>query len=217
MRIAIYTAIFGKYKTFNLPETKISGWDFVSFLGEGGNIDAKKFKLLPHRYLPQYDVSVWIDGSIIIIDDIIPVIEKYLKEDDFVVLAHPGDHKHLSIYEEAEKCIQFGKGDAFKVKGQIDAYKREGCPEDREVIATGIIIRRHNKPNIIEFNEAWWNEIQKYSVKDQISFPYVAWKHQLEYKKIYTTHPQLKTLGILGASWFKKIYGEYWFKKKDGG
>lgn len=218
MRIAVYTAMFGPNGDFThdedkqgqklrLPETKIIGWDFVSFLGGGGRIDARRIKMLPHRYLPQYDVSVWIDGKIVIIDDPIPAIKEYMNEVDFVVLAHPGDHRHLSIYEEAERCIQFNKGNPVKIKAQIEEYRRVGCPEDREVVATGVLIRNHNKLNIVEFNEAWWNEIQKFSDRDQISFPYVAWKYKLKYKKIRSTHEAFESLGVVGASWFKKIYG----------
>ena len=218
MRIAVYTAIFGPNGDFThdenkdgqklrLPETPIDKWHFISFLGGGNRIDARRFKMLPHKYLPEYDVSIWIDGKIIITDDIMQPVKEYLKEVNFIVLAHPGDHRHLSIYEEAERCIAFNKGDPIAIKRQIEAYKKEGCPEDREVVATGVLIRRHHDPDVIKFNEAWWAEIQKHSVRDQISFPYVAWKHNLKYKKIVSTHEYFRSLGVVGANWFKKIYG----------
>ncbi|RXK88747.1 DUF616 domain-containing protein [Chlorobaculum sp. 24CR] len=43
------------------------------------------------------------------------------------------------------------------------------------------ILRRHNQPNIIRFSELWWQELQRHSKRDQLSFAYVARNEQLEY------------------------------------
>ena len=39
----------------------------------------------------------------------------------------------------------------------------------------GILLRRKNL-KVSLFNNKWWHEINKGSIRDQISFPYVEWK-----------------------------------------
>lgn len=206
--IVIYTGIFGGHGRG--LKVKIPGsldyYDFVPFLGNGDRMDARKIKHLPHRYLSEYEISMWIDGDIEILSDIYPMITNLMKKSNFVCLAHPQEKKGLTIYKEAERCITFRRGCPHKVKAQMEAYKKAGCPIDTPVISSTILIRRHNAAEIVKFSEAWWKEIQKHSSRDQVSFPYVAWKQKLHYLKIYTDHPESKALGVEGAAWFKKSY-----------
>ena len=59
-----YTSIFGKFD--DIENSKLpKGWDFKSFsennnlpLYKDNNRNAKKFKLLPHRYLKNYEYSL---------------------------------------------------------------------------------------------------------------------------------------------------------------
>lgn len=206
--IVIYTGIFGGHGRG--LKIKIPGnldyYDFVPFLGGGDRMDARKVKHLPHKYLSEYEISMWIDGDVEILKIIHPMIEGIMKKTNFACLAHPQDKKNLTIYQEAQRCITFRRGCPHKVKAQADAYKKEGCPADSPVISSTILIRRHNAPEIIKFSEAWWKEIQKRSSRDQVSFPYVAWKQKLHYIKIYTSHKHKDALGVEGADWFKKSY-----------
>lgn len=50
-------------------------------------------------------------------------------------------------------------------------------PENNGLISTGVILRRHNDPKIIETMDAWWNEVENFSKRDQMSFNYIAWKY----------------------------------------
>ena len=49
-------------------------------------------------------------------------------------------------------------------------------PKNNGLWANGVLIRKHNDPDIIKMNEMWWQEIQNGSRRDQLSAPYVAWK-----------------------------------------
>ena len=88
------------------------------------------------------------------------------------------------MYREAEVCLLQKVGNPESVKRQIKAYKKEKCPVNVEAVMLSIIIRRHNKPSVIKFGEEWWKQINKYSYRDQISFPYVAWKQKFRYIKM---------------------------------
>ena len=84
MKIAVYTSIFGKYDVLHEDQFKMEGVDYLCFTDEDlksntwniiksiplyndPNRNAKKYKILPHRYLKDYDYSVWIDGNILVI------------------------------------------------------------------------------------------------------------------------------------------------------
>ena len=53
----------------------------------------------------------------------------------------------------------------------------EGLPENAGLIEANVLIRRHNNPLIRELMEDWWEQLRVHGRRDQISFPYVAWKH----------------------------------------
>ena len=75
-RGVIYTSVFGNYD--DIVEQKLpDGWDWKYFSEENSvssysdnTRNAKKYKILPHRYLKEYDYSIWIDGNILVISDI---------------------------------------------------------------------------------------------------------------------------------------------------
>ena len=45
------------------------------------------------------------------------------------------------------------------------------------MIQSGILFRKHNNKNVIEFQEKWWNEVLTKSKRDQLSFNYIKWKN----------------------------------------
>ena len=48
--------------------------------------EARKYKLLPHRFLSQYDVSIWMDGNFLIRDDLNELLDRYLSDKKFFVM-----------------------------------------------------------------------------------------------------------------------------------
>ena len=87
MKIAIYTSIFGGYDNLHEDQIQMDGVDYICFtdsdiksdvwnivkstpIYNDPNRNAKKYKILPHRYLSEYDYSVWIDGNFNTIADI---------------------------------------------------------------------------------------------------------------------------------------------------
>ena len=198
-KINIYTSIYGGRDKLSRPKDEfLDGCDFASFTGDGGLLDAKRHKVLPHRYFQDYEISVWIDGNVELLDNIRPIIRKFLRKGNMAVLRHPAESLEgvtPYMYREAEVCLLQGVGNPKDIKRQVDAYRKEGCPADREAVMLSVIIRRHNEPSVIEFDKEWWRQINKYSYRDQISFPYVAWKQDFKYSK-------LNNVGF-DADWYK--------------
>lgn len=186
-KVIVYTANYGTKDILRCPKDH-TGFDFAYFMGDGGVLEAKKLKLLPHLYFKEYDVSLWIDGNIELTGQpVLPIVEEYLKDVNFALLTHPTNCLNLGfnvafLSKEAQICIDQKKFGWEKIAPQVERYKKEGCPDTLEVPACCILLRRHNAPDVVEFDKLWWEEIQKESTRDQISFPYLAWKTKLKFR-----------------------------------
>ncbi|MGH9552588.1 MAG: glycosyltransferase domain-containing protein [Terriglobales bacterium] len=140
-------------------------------------LEAKRFKILPHVMLPSHEFSLWIDGRIEIIEPVQlhELAGQYLGDADIAMFAHG---KRTCIYEEAWECIKQKLDDKEIIYDQIARYTRDGYPSNNGLHEASVILRR-NTEQMRKFNEAWWEEIQRGSIRDQISFDYLAHKHEL--------------------------------------
>lgn len=91
----------------------------------------------------------------------------------FLTREHP---KRDCLYAEGRKCIEVKKGNKADIRKQKNFYKSEGYPAGNGLYYTSWLFRRHTK-KMKEFSKLWWEQLNLYSHRDQISLPYVAWKH----------------------------------------
>jgi hypothetical protein len=191
-KLVVYTALFTNDKEYiygtlpeyqidtdieficftNTPYLKSNTWDIrLVECDSDSRKQARKYKMLPHKYLPDYDAWIWMDNSCLFRYDPADLFEFYMKDSDICL------HEHCdrtNIEQEAQVIIQRNLDDPVVVNKQIQRYQQEKY-QDQGLYETGILMRRNNN-NIISFNEMWWNEIDNNSIRDQISFPYVLWK-----------------------------------------
>lgn len=139
----------------------------------GGRLTARYYKVLPHRHFPDADVSIWVDGNVRFRVSPETLVKNHLpKGVDLASFAHPD---RSCLYEEAEFCIQKRKGKRAAIVDQVNHYKEDGMPSKFMLAETKCVIRRHTS-KMVDFNELWWEQLSDYSVRDQISLPYVMWK-----------------------------------------
>ena len=203
----IYTAIFGGYDNLTEPSFIPDGWDFVCFtdsdiksdvwdvrkvkpLYKDSTRNARKYKILPHRFLSEYDVSVWVDGNILIRNNLNELVDDYLQDCNIAMMNHnknvldPRD----CIYEEAQTILYFGKknnnykDDPKLIISQTEKYKHENYPQKNGLAVTMEVLRKHNEKDVIDTMNIWWDEIKYGSKRDQLSFNYSAWKTNLNFK-----------------------------------
>jgi len=203
--VVIYTAIFGGKDNLIEPKFVPENCDFICFTDSDfeSNLwktrkveppckdpvrSARKFKILPHKFLSEYNYSIWVDGNMIIRGDVNKMIKKYLANSNIAVYDHSKtklDPRNC-IYEEAKALIERAKKGKPKdsselILKQIEKYKKERYPKNNGLISSMIILRRHNEPDVIKTMEDWWQEIERHSRRDQLSFNYVAWKNKLNF------------------------------------
>ena len=199
MKIVVYTSIFGGYDGLHENQFQMEGVDYICFtdsdiksktskilkstpIYKDPNRNAKKYKILPHRYLKDYDYSVWIDGNILVVSD----IRELVTQNNYQVFDHnqtqldPRD----CIYDEYNAIIALGQQNGGNYKdnpqlmyNQVKRYIDEGYPKNNGLATNPIILRNHNDSDVIKTMEDWWNEIKYNSRRDQLSFNYIAWKN----------------------------------------
>ena len=199
----IYTSVFGGYD--NVVEQSSDGWDWKCFseethmpIYEDNNRNAKKFKVLPHRYLKDYEYSVFIDGNMSVVGNLDELVNKYLKDSNVAFFSHNNNYLDARNcpYQEAQTILDLGaknmkltpergmlnyKDDPYLIQKQMTKYSMVGFPKDNGLITGMVILRRHNEKDCIETMEDWWTEIKYGSKRDQLSFNYCAWKNNLKF------------------------------------
>ena len=192
-KIVIYSTLFTdniKEVFGTLPEYNVAGVEFICFtntpylksktwniklvdIEDNSRLTARKYKMLPHLYLPNYDGWIWMDNSCLFKYNPIDLYEHYMNGYDICL------HEHcdrINIIQEADLLITRGLDDVEVISKQVKEYYENGY-EDQGLFETGILMRKNN-PQVIQFNESWWTEICTKSVRDQLSFSYIKWIHK---------------------------------------
>ena len=145
----------------------------------GSRRTARHYKTLPHRYMPDADVWIWIDGNVRARMYPQVVIDRWFTG-DLVTFEH---WERKCLYDEAAFCAKVGKDSPAILTAQAARYRKDGMPKRWGLPATRVVIRR-NTADIQALNEAWWAEIEQGSLRDQVSLPYVCWKNGIRWNAL---------------------------------
>ena len=220
-KVVVYTCITGGYDNILEPTVVTPGVDYICFT-DNPNMKTKTWKLVPipnellsyskvkqqrgvkilaHRYLSGYDISIWVDGAVIVRGNIKEYLGTLdLKNYSVFIPEHPA---RKCIYKEKDACVKIKKikGDEIALADrQMKRYKDEKFPENFGLVQTNVMIRRHNDQYSKDLMEKWWSELKDYSHRDQLSFNYALWKQgSKKFKYLIKTTCNSKTF-----NWIKK-------------
>ena len=139
---------------------------------QDARMKAKLMKIVPHLYLPNYDVYVWLDGNIQVKSErFIETILQALDGKDISISNHPF---RSDIYHEAAFiCDEIKKGNKYlSTRYSIDSVKREmeDISQDLEGLYwCGCFARVNSRLVNIAFEE-WFMQNILYTNFDQLSF-----------------------------------------------
>lgn len=173
MKVCVYTSVFGDYDKIVEPVSQSIPIDFKVCnephdLGSP-RLEAKYYKMHPPE---GYDYTIWVDGSVRITSRFFAEYMVSQAKDKWAFFPHPWRN---CIYAEAEEAHNMKKYLDQPIMKQVNFYRSEGMPADYGMPSCGIIARSTWGQ---EINEAWWNENLSWSIKDQVSLPYVLWKQK---------------------------------------
>lgn len=213
LSVAVVCSVYGDYDTVVAPPAgfddavlvtdrthDVDGWRQV-ILPAGGRhprLAAKLPKCRPELFT-SCEASVWVDGNIRPTGgDLRGAAEKHLASGDVVAWEHPEDRSCL--VEEAAYCHDWPKYVKYPLLEQAAHYVADGMPERWGLYACGLLARRHTSASSA-FGVAWLQENDRWSIQDQLSFPYVAWKlgiRPVTWEADYASNPWVRWAGHTG-------------------
>jgi hypothetical protein len=132
--------------------------------------NAKIYKILPFLFLPNYDYYIWIDSTHNIVKHPLEIIKSI--NSDISVFKHS---ERNCIYDESN-AVKYLKYDYPElVDKQMSDYFMDGYPPKNGLYELPCFIVK-NSDKIKKLSLMWWEQICKYTSRDQLSFPYVIWK-----------------------------------------
>lgn len=141
-------------------------------------MEAKRYKVLPHLFFPDAEITVWHDGNIWLKRPADELVATHLGDADLAVFCHP---YRRTIWEEFA-VLRRAEG-RFNVpflqdqlREQEAQYRAEGVPDVLPLFECNFLIRRRS-PAMARVMDAWWAQICRWQWRDQVSFPYVLWKY----------------------------------------
>jgi hypothetical protein len=187
MKKAIFTCLFGEYDNLN-PAPSFTGWDCFLFTDKKPD-DAKEwtvliqspwpdlrkqsrhYKILSHRFLPDYDLVCYLDANMVL-----------LKEPP----SRPIWGKHYSgrnLMQEARQILNLQKEDKTIIDRQMIFYSRHRIRQYPSLMQNGFFVREHSA-RINSLHEAWWEQVNEFSYRDQLSLPFVMAKMDIHVQGI---------------------------------
>lgn len=191
-KVAVVTALFGEHANPMVQYEKIKGVDYyyvsdrtleiapwwnkkeVRIPDSFSSSERKKARWVKSSLIDlfgDYDLLLWVDANIVIVNDLSPLFQLF-EDSNWDFCAYP--HSQWStLKDETEAVIKQGKDSEDVVTDQLSRYTAIGL-EELPVWETAVFIAAVNKRTKKMF-ETWREEIEKGSIRDQISFPVAAY------------------------------------------
>jgi hypothetical protein len=177
-KICIYTAIYNDYEILRDPISVDPNVDYICFTDDKtlsskvwkikymenvnnypSSVFYKEIKCLPHKYLKEYDYTIWLDANFVIrYDRYINYLFSYFKDNKILLYNHfcLSGIKRNCIYEEARISRGISKYKNDNIDVQAETYFRVGYPRHNGLYQSGFLLRNNNDNDVKKFNECWW-------------------------------------------------------------
>ncbi|XP_021760440.1 uncharacterized protein LOC110725263 [Chenopodium quinoa] len=141
-------------------------------------------KLLSHRLFPSARYSIWLDSKLRLQRDPLLLLEHFLwrKGHEYAISNHYDRH---CVWEEVERNKKLNKFNHTMIDQQFQFYQADGLkrfnasdPEKMlpSNVPEGSLIVRAHTPMSNLFSCLWFNEVDRFTPRDQLSFAYTYQK-----------------------------------------
>lgn len=202
--VSFISAIYGKYEFVKSPVTQVDvvvdEWVLVTDEPEieapgwrvvveprphlHPNVAAKIPKFRPDLYVSSPN-SIWIDASSIVQPSLAFATLLALEHSwTMAMFPHPNRSR---ISDEVTASRGLPKYDDLPLEKQVQHYFDNGYPDGHSLWASGVIGRSAaNRELDAEIGDEWLFEVSRWGFQDQLSLPYILWKHNAQPAKIGT-------------------------------
>ncbi len=210
MRRIVYTSLVGGYDRLHAPRVAEPDIDYVVFsdtpdlpvsapwqvrpiqrIERNPRMTARWHKIHPHLLFPGREASLYIDSNVVLQAPVGGLFERVLGEAPIALFRHP---ERDCPYAEAEVVAHHRLDDDVIVEAQMSYYRAKGFPARAGLHNSGVLLRRHSDPRMVDFLEDWWRQLKIFSHRDQLSLDFMLRRHAM---------PCVDFPGLLGKSpWF---------------
>ena len=204
----IYTCITGEYDDVCAHVYVDDTWDYVLFTDNKYLLTMDKYmhweirplrykkltnvknarwhKINAHELFPDYDISLWVDGNIVIMtSDFFKRLDSFINRGDIICI--PPHPERKCIYDEAKKIKELKIDNKNTVNQEMRLLRFLGYPRNNGLNETCIILRRHNDAQIKRMQKKWWRMVRDYSKRDQLSYNWAAWRCGIQTTPLFST------------------------------
>ena len=191
-KLCVYTVLIGEYEQLNeQPISSQSSVDFICF-SDNKNLTSKTWdiryvapifpidsvrssrlvKICPHRFLREYDISLYIDNSIILKKTPEEIYHNLMADEKIEMVSLKHSFRE-TVLDEFIAVIQLQFDNLNTILEQLNAYSLV-YPDvlNEKPFSNGFILRRHNNHQVIQVMEEWVAHVFRYSRRDQLSLNY---------------------------------------------
>jgi len=191
-KAVIYTCVTGGYDPIITPSAVSEYFDYVFFsdrpetdgvwdvrpvghFEEDGHFTNRWYKMHAAELFPEYEYSVWLDGNIGIRGhDFYERILALMNENvPFAGICHPDRD---DIYEEAGRILANRRDSFSNLARAVSFLRRQKFPRHWGLLEANVILRKHSDGNVAGTDLMWWDMVNRYSRRDQMSQTYCLWK-----------------------------------------
>lgn len=187
-RFCVYTTLIGGYEKLNAqPVARQSRVPFICLTDDpdlnGGDWTVRQvspvfpqdpirsqrdLKLRPHLHLCDFNVSLYIDNSVVLTADPEEILGRLAGKSGLSVPQHD---TRPTVMDEFMEVSLHGLDDQGRIFEQMNHY----LMSDPDLLGerpfwTAILLRRHLEPAVMQVMETWASHVQRYSRRDQLSF-----------------------------------------------
>lgn len=161
------------------PPTRESAWQFKPpfWCDADPRVAARRHKILGLELFCEYEHVLWLDGSLQLTKFPVGLI---INTPGIALFRH---RLRDCVYAEIEECRRTKRAPLEDLAKQEATYRHAECPERQGLYETGFLWR-HNCTPVRNFCRKWWQHLQDYTIRDQISMAFLAWRTQIGIKPL---------------------------------
>lgn len=199
-KAVVYTALVGKYDYLRPVPSGLADIDFICFtddtlsekycerkgwrlkgMPKGADTSRKGCRLLksmPQKFLGDYEMSVWLDSNISFTSEIGNLIDEFFSSEVLIRgFRHPARN---CAYLEASECVRLDKDTQENLSRMVEYMQLSRFPKGLGLTETNVLFRKHHIKSVRRLNEDWCYFLSDFTIRDQISFDFLCWKHSID-------------------------------------
>ena len=154
---------------------------YIDTLNKEAKLVQRTIKALPHLYLPyMYDISIYVDGNVFFKDNnsVKTILNKYINSNYDIICFDHGYRNNIK--DETQEVLKKNLEKATNINKINNIIAKSNFKDNIGLTETNILIRKHKQIKHFSYDFA---ECIKICRRDQLSFDYLLYKHNVNYKR----------------------------------